>query len=522
MSLPQAFIDEMKTLWESFTVPGSFTDFLFSFDQPQSRGLRANGLKISVSELRNLLQRDYGGQIDAGAMVPWNNDGFYIDQNAAAGRLPAYHAGLFYIQEPSAMLPAYVLNAQPGEKILDLCAAPGGKTAKIASDLQGQGLLWSNEISADRARALLRNTELMGCANSIISQETPERLADALPCFFDRVLVDAPCSGSGMFRRDNQAVSSWEKYGVEHCTVMQKDILMSADILLRPGGILVYSTCSFSLAEDEEMIKWFIDHHPEYELLTINHEGLSSGVAVNGVEALTRTVRIWPHESAGDGHFCALLRKSDSAAIVNNTIDNRFASLKTGKSNKNKQLAEAIISWKSWSKQILSELGHQKMDKYFSEWIPRIHDQNFYLMPPETPAFAGIKLVKTGMYLGRFKAVGAKVLKNRQGNMNVSKTNKNHSGTIVFEPSQAWVLSMKAEDYAFQLSLSVDDDRLFRYLRGETINVEFEHIIRNTDSELASGASVVVCYDKYPLGYARLQQFGSLKNMYPPAWRLRS
>ncbi|NLW11740.1 MAG: SAM-dependent methyltransferase [Clostridiaceae bacterium] len=511
MPIPEAFIEEMKLLWQNYDLPGSFASFFDSLDQPQVRGIRANGLKIDPQKLSEhladiILAYDQAKQ--SPRMVPWNDDGFYIQTDAAAGRLPAYHAGLFYIQEPSAMLPAKVLAAKPGEKILDLCAAPGGKTARIAADLAGQGLLWANEISADRARALLRNIELMGCKNCIISQETPERLADMLSGFFDRILVDAPCSGSGMFRRDNQAAASWEKFGVEHCTLLQQDILTAADKMLRPGGWLVYSTCSFSVAEDEAMISKFMLDHPEYILVEIQGPGLSPGIKYDGDEQLAGTARIWPHVADDDGHFCALLQKCDQAEFELTDYD-------TGRSI-NSETRAATEHWLKWSEKILSQKGQEEMKLLMEEWQPRLHNNHLQLLPPETPAFAGLKMVKTGFYLGHFKISGRPDDRTRKNTGPNKSKNK-----LIFEPAHAWFTSMHADDFAYTLKLAANDEILLRYLRGETIAVDTEDISVQAQKQPQSGDHIVICLEDYPLGYAKMQQ-GTLKNMYPAAWRLRT
>lgn len=509
MPIPEVFINEMKKLWQSYDLPGSFEEFLNSLSQPQARGIRANGLKIEPAGLAELMSdvlltdEENDNKV---RMVPWNDDGFYVKSEAAIGRMPAYHAGLFYIQEPSAMLPAKVLAAQPGEKVLDLCAAPGGKSARIAADLAGQGLLWANEISADRARALLRNIELMGCRNCIISQETPERLADALEGLFDRVLVDAPCSGSGMFRRDNQAAVSWEKYGVEHCTLLQRDILESADKMLKPGGWLVYSTCSFSLAEDEAMISDFMNRHSDYRLLEIEEAGLSAGIKYGGDDRLSRTARIWPHTSDGDGHYCALLKKdvkSDNkhTVIADNTSSAAYA---------------AVQDWLRWADNVLSPEGMNEMKLIISQWHPRLHNDHLQLLPPETPAFARLKMVKTGFYLGHYKSTG----KPEERSKKSAAAGKNRQRQI-FEPAHAWFTAMKADDFAFTLRLEPDDESLYRYLRGETIGVDNSLIVSKADRSVGSGDIVVICLKDHPLGYAKMQQ-GTLKNMYPAAWRLRT
>jgi NOL1/NOP2/sun family putative RNA methylase len=225
-------------------------------------GLRVNTLKISIDEFQEISPFD----LEA---VPWADDGFYISGEDAPGRHPYYHAGLYYIQEPSAMLPGQVLGAEPGERVLDLCAAPGGKTVQIAAAMRGKGLLVSNDINTERVKALVKNVELCGIRNAVVLNESPENLVRNFAGYFDRILIDAPCSGEGMFRKDETAVRSWESFKCERCTKMQESILHYADLLLRPGGTLVYSTCTFSPEENERMIIDFIVNHEGYELVDI-------------------------------------------------------------------------------------------------------------------------------------------------------------------------------------------------------------------------------------------------------------
>lgn len=225
-------------------------------------GLRVNTLKIGIDDFREISPFD----LEA---VPWADDGFYISGEDAPGRHPYYHAGLYYIQEPSAMLPGQVLGAEPGERILDICAAPGGKTVQIAAAMRGKGLLVSNDKNAERVKALVKNIELCGIRNAVVLNESPENLVRSFAGYFDRILIDAPCSGEGMFRKDETAVRSWESFKCERCTKMQESILHYADLLLRPGGTLVYSTCTFSPEENEQMIIDFIAHHEGYELVDI-------------------------------------------------------------------------------------------------------------------------------------------------------------------------------------------------------------------------------------------------------------
>ena len=236
--------------------------FLLSYSMPRYYGLRVNTLKISVEEFIKISPFKL-------EKIPWTKDGFYYDEGEHPGKHPFYYAGLYYIQEPSAMLPATVLDARPGEYILDLCAAPGGKTVQIAAGMKGEGLLIANDISSERIKALVKNIELCGVRNTIVTNEQPKKLAAKFPTYFDKILVDAPCSGEGMFRKDENAAKSWGKYKCDACSSVQKDILEYADIMLKPGGRLVYSTCTFSPEEDEVVIGNFLKKHDNYETFEI-------------------------------------------------------------------------------------------------------------------------------------------------------------------------------------------------------------------------------------------------------------
>lgn len=258
MKLPQAFEEKMlKLLGDS-----EYEEFMAALQGPRQYGLRVNTLKVSLGEFLGM--SPFG--LEA---VPWTDDGFYISGEDAPGRHPYYHAGLYYIQEPSAMLPGKVLGAEPGDRVLDICAAPGGKTVQIAAALKGRGLLVSNDINAERVKALVKNVELCGIRNAIVLNESPERLAQSFRGYFDKILIDAPCSGEGMFRKDEAAARSWESFKCERCTRLQEPILHYADMMLKPGGVLVYSTCTFSPEENEQMIAGFMNEHPDYELVEI-------------------------------------------------------------------------------------------------------------------------------------------------------------------------------------------------------------------------------------------------------------
>lgn len=415
------------------------------------------------------------------------------------------------------MLPAEVLAPQAGDKVLDLCAAPGGKSTRLAEGVGPDGLLWANEISSERVKALLRNVELMGIDRAIISNETPERLAACLPSYFDRILVDAPCSGSGMFRRDPAATTSWEKYGPAACEPIQRDILDAADLLLKPGGMLVYSTCSFSLGEDEQMIAGFLARHPDYALIPFDRPDMvSAGLKLS--DSLSATGRIWPHVALGDGHFCALLYKRATVPVehtapvepvVKLPDDNRFALYRT------------------WLGDVLSSAGLDKMTAREALGYYRIHQDHLHLVPDCLVELPAVRYVKTGLYLGEFRTAqidrAASAKRPAQGRDKQIKsqfrddqTKKSRPESWRFEPGHALILTLSAADFRYALSLPADHPTLHKYLRGETIEWP-------ADSWPETGwpdrAWVAVCLEDYPLGWARAGSPGQLKNLYPSGWR---
>ena len=284
--LPEAFLARMQA-----QLGEEYEDFLKSLERPRAVALRFNPLKGEAPELPFV-----------GAPVPWEPRGYYYDPEARPG-LHVYHeAGVYYLQEASAMAPVALLDPQPGERVCDLCAAPGGKTTQIAGRMLGEGFLLCNEINPKRAKILSRNIERMAVSNALVTNEHPERLADRFSGFFDRVLVDAPCSGEGMFRKEEAAVTDWSQETVEMCARRQAEILHSAAKMVRPGGRLVYSTCTFAPEEDEGAVAAFLEAHPEFTPEA--PEAPWFAPVENG------GYRMWPHKLLGEGHFAAVLRKS--------------------------------------------------------------------------------------------------------------------------------------------------------------------------------------------------------------------
>ncbi|MBO5129915.1 MAG: RsmB/NOP family class I SAM-dependent RNA methyltransferase [Oscillospiraceae bacterium] len=283
--LPEAFLERMKT-----QLGDEYDDFLLSLERPRAVALRFNPLKGDEPALPFVA-----------ASVPWEPRGFYYDPTARPGLHTYHEAGVYYLQEASAMAPVALLDPQPGERVCDLCAAPGGKTTQIAGRMMGEGFLLCNEINPKRAKILSRNIERMGVSNALVTNEHPAVLADRFPGAFDRVLIDAPCSGEGMFRKEEAAVTDWSQETVEMCARRQAEILHSGARMVRPGGRLVYSTCTFAPEEDEMAVAQFLATHPEFEPEVIEAPWFEP--APNG------GYRLWPHKLLGEGHFAAVLRR---------------------------------------------------------------------------------------------------------------------------------------------------------------------------------------------------------------------
>ncbi|MHB1452514.1 MAG: RsmB/NOP family class I SAM-dependent RNA methyltransferase [Saccharofermentanales bacterium] len=518
--LPALFLENMRELFGRIGRAEEYEAFILSFEQRPWRGIRFNSLKVDSSVqseqiLQEISSSAAGGFLPSG--IPWSDDGYYLPDGTAPGKHPYYHAGIFYIQEPSAMLPAMLLHAEPGEAVLDLCAAPGGKSVKIAADMACTGILVSNDISSDRVKALVRNIELQGCSNCIVTNETPANLAARFIHFFDKILIDAPCSGEGMFRRDENAVRSWEKFGNDSCTAMQRDILGNVDAMLKPGGILVYSTCTFSESENEEMIAEFIRLHPDYSVRDLFAEGsllsritgLDGPVRGCGEHAdLVGTCRIFPHISGGEGHYCAVLVKNKASGKeeLRSGLENHAGSLESVKKSIHKVRpktlragteefgeAEFIESFSRFARNTLSDSGIAKMNAFFSQHL-KIYDSHAYTFNTPITIPDRINVVKKGLYLGEMK--------------------KTRSGTI-FEPSHQLILSLRMEDITNFISFDPDNPFIDKYLKGETLFADPSA----AGGIMAPGRYIAVCIKGYPLGWAKSESGGMIKNLYPKGWR---
>ena len=457
MNLPESFEKKMKNLLKE-----DYEDYIKCFDEPRHYGLRVNTNKITVEDFLKISPWPL-------EPIPWIENGFYYDgDHIQPAKHPYYFAGLYYLQEPSAMTPANRLPVQPGDKVLDVCAAPGGKATELGAKLAGEGVLIANDISNSRAKGLLKNLELFGIGNMLVLSEEPGKLMDFFPEYFDKILIDAPCSGEGMFRKDKKMVKAWEEHGPEFFSKIQRSILTQAASMLKEGGMLLYSTCTFDPSENEQAIEYLLKEFPQFTLCDIApYEGFSHGipeVTESKNPDLARTVRIFPHKMLGEGHYVALLKKGEGV---------QAPALKAQNTGRKKLPQELADFWENVS----MELDPARLD---------IHGERVYYMPAGLPKMNGIRFLRSGLLLGELK-------KNR------------------FEPSQALAMCLKKEQYANILDFSIEDDRVIKYLKGDTLDVE--DITGRKDK-----GWYIVCVDGYPLGFGKLANL-TLKNKYLPGWR---
>lgn len=467
--LPQSFLDSMKEI-----LGEDYEAFLAGFDGQRQYGLRVNTLKMNLEEFERIAPFHL-------KKVPWISNGYFYEAEDAPAKHPFYSAGLYYLQEPSAMTPASRLKVQPGERVLDLCAAPGGKATELGAALQGEGLLVANDINTARARALLRNLELFGISNSFVTNEPPHVLAERFPEFFHKIMVDAPCSGEGMFRKNPAVVDSWQEKGPEYFSKLQREIIVQAADMLLPGGMMFYSTCTFSPLENEKTITHLLKERPDMEVIPMeDYEGFAEGLTSYRGEVFDESCklcrRIWPHKMSGEGHFMALLHKKNGIQQqVQQTVSQSSIWWEKCKdlNKEQKAVAEDFFS------HVNIAYDGKRID---------VRGDNLYYLPAPKYDGRGLHFLRNGLFMGEFK-------KKR------------------FEPSQPFALALHAQDFDQVLDFPADDERLSRYLRGETLDV----------SDLIAGEKKrkgwqLVMVAGHPLGFGKLVN-NNLKNKYPAGWR---
>ncbi|MCM0583365.1 RsmF rRNA methyltransferase first C-terminal domain-containing protein [Weissella diestrammenae] len=449
VALPTAFIEKYQKLLGS-----EADDFIASFQHPITKAFRINPLKTS--------QTLYDTKNDG--KTAWGTWGRF---GSVSGHSVDHTTGLIYSQEPSAQLVGEIARPLPGERVLDLAAAPGGKTTHLASFMQQQGLLVSNEIFRKRANILSENVERFGIRNAIVTNHSPSELAHHFPKYFDRIVLDAPCSGEGMFRKDPDAMQYWDINYPDRCAKLQREILIEAMKMLRPGGELIYSTCTFAPEEDEQVIAWLLSNYPNLSMVAIERpQGVDAGRPewADGNPELAKAVRLFPHHLSGEGHFIAKLKLAEIEDETDNVL------LSEAESNLS-QPQQTL-----WQ-QFRDDIGLTTIFGPLMAWGDQL-----YALPDHTPDLKGIKVLRAGVHLGTFK-------KNR------------------FEPALALALAVSPDDFARQYPMR--DDEWAKYVHGETFFV--------TDQ---TNGWYLLTINSNGAGFGKLTN-GQMKNFYPKGLRFQ-
>ncbi|MDY5963649.1 MAG: RsmF rRNA methyltransferase first C-terminal domain-containing protein [Peptostreptococcus porci] len=466
--LPVEFKAEMKTL-----LGDEYSDFISSYDENKTNSIRINTLKIAVDEFKKLSLFNIDYSYGSDDSIGWSDEGYYVGEDEVPGKCYLHDAGAYYIQEPSAMSVVGNTEIKEGEKILDLCAAPGGKSTYILSKLNGTGILFSNEINTTRIKALGENLERFGAINSIITNSSSKELLKFFKGYFDKVFIDAPCSGQGMFRKDEYAIKDWSVQKVDECVEIQKYLIRDGYEMLKPNGILIYSTCTFTRRENEDIVDDFIRE--------------------SGAEILAMD-RIWPHKDRGEGHFCARLMKSVKLDDASDKVTNgylqasRLKNRKKGSKNGKCQNQYENIS-KNEEKLFLDFLNQSiRADSSFFRILGngKIVKKNtlLYFYPKEfddVPELKAVKILRAGLQLGELK-------KNR------------------FEPSHSLAMALKTSDVKHFESFGHDSEEIMKFISGESIQ---------------SGKSrgwVLIAVNDVSIGWCK-ESGGVLKNKYPKGLR---
>jgi 16S rRNA C967 or C1407 C5-methylase (RsmB/RsmF family)/NOL1/NOP2/fmu family ribosome biogenesis protein len=533
---------------------GEWERFAEIYAKPPWYGLRVNQLKIMPEAVKNLLPFPL-------TPVRWCPEGYIYPSGERPAKHPAYRAGLYYIQEPSAMLPAELLNPRPGDRVLDLCAAPGGKSVQLAGKLNGRGMLVSNDVSATRSRALVKNLELAGVTNVVVLNEQPHRLAERFAGFFDKILVDAPCSGEGMFRRDFDSAKSWAANKPEACSALQKEILHHAAAMLKPGGRLVYSTCTFSETEDEDVVGEFLLTHKDFCLLPVDFEGL--GISPTQVTGAARTLngsydmpttgmdcgnqtyeihgssryvsptgiscaaRIWPHKADGEGHFAALLIKAGSQGETG--CDEDCLGLNDAECFQPDNQVLKLTAGLEQDNQTLNLTAGLKPERVSDEFKNKRSRNlrvasNDISSPPEVFrnfCYEQLTAEASAFLLDcRFTVSGVSLYRVPQGLPDLRGLRLARSGWYMgditsgrFTPSQALAMGLKLGDA--KAAADLPEGETTRYLRGESITPKEN--MTGVQMPLEGKPWVLVGSMGYPLGWARWVG-GRLKNYLPAGW----
>ena len=428
--LPDKYLKTIKEILQD-----EYDEYIASFSENRIHSLKVNTSKISIEDFEKLFKLE---------RVPWTSDGFYYEDESIT-KSPYYYAGLYYVQEASAMLPAEVLPIEEDDIVLDACAAPGGKSLKLLNKLNNTGLLVSNDVSPSRANALLRNIERFGFSNYYVISKDIIELEEKYKNTFDKILLDAPCSGEGMFRKDKSLINSWLEKDEEYYAPIQKKLLQASLNMLKDGGMLLYSTCTFNTKEDEEVVRYALENNKDVRLVPIKkYDGFKDGIDNIGV-------KLFPHRIKGEGHFVCLLQKGNIQS----------------KEKKQHTQVKSNIDF-------INSLNKEFKDGEFLD----INENTYFVKPFDVKY---IRTLRSGLLLGK---------------------NTSHG----FEPSQQLALNLKDREYDNVLSLDINDIRVDKYLKGETIEIDLKY-----------KGLVLICIDKYPLGFGKASN-GLLKNKIDKGW----
>ncbi len=564
VQLPPQFLERMEQL-----LGEQFPSFVQSYEQSPHAGLRVNTLKISNEQFRSKTPFEL-------RPIPWCETGYYLNPEARPGKHPYYYSGLYYIQEPSAMSPVEALQVKPGDRVLDLCAAPGGKSTQIAAALQGQGLLITNDLSAERTRALAKNMELAGVRNAIILNETPDRIAAKFEGFFDKILVDAPCSGEGMFRKDEDAARQWLNHSVERCSIMQRDILQTVARMLAPGGRIVYSTCTFAPEENERSIAVFLQQHPDFKVtLPAGHQHFERGqskwaarveqelAAGNSVlnemaaqdeplseEVLSQTdhtVRLWPHLLEGEGHYIAVLDHTGEPepdrflasmpSSVATSADLSHASERgqrsPGKMRRDKPARAGKGKERAYNNDQSAQANHYTTGKPHTKKGQSMRGTSQPISELEQGMLAwtsfseqelNITLDSDGVNAPHMIVYGSNLYCSPLAEQRLQGLKVIRPGWYLgsfkngrFTAGHALATALKPVEAKRRLNLELDSSEAIAYLKGQTLTITQERI--QCEPDVAAKGYVLVCIDGYSVGWGKWLPDGNLKNEYPAGWR---
>lgn len=459
MNLPIEFEKKMKAF-----LGNEWDDFLYSYDNNRFQALRFNTLKVQSLEERMRILKTL--KISSDKKVSWANEAYYFDENVRPGKHPYHEMGLYYIQEPSAMSAAALLAPKPGMRVLDLCAAPGGKSTQLATYLGDSGLLVSNEINTQRSRILSQNIERMGIKNAIVTNEDSFVLASHFPGFFNAIQVDAPCSGEGMFRKLPEAIEQWSMENVAICAARQKEILDNAAVMLKPGGVIVYSTCTFSREENEDVIEYFLERHTDFTLEEME--------------------RFWPHKVDGEGHFVAkLVRRGSINEFVE--ADGKTKKNKNSKNRKNETKTALTKENMKLLPEFLDETISDDMAALIKNSRLVMFGEQLYRLPDMEVDIKGLKVQRAGLHIGEFK-------KQR------------------FEPSHSLALALKLSEAKNVVKLTCDNPQTIGFFNGQSVMLSDEQA-----AECKKGWALV-CVDGYPAGWGKVNGT-QVKNHYPKGLR---